>query len=84
VREHAIKRPRDPGEIKGAREQARVLALAPRPGPHEPVQLPLGTLPLLRGLPLEDAERADLALSLDDLLDPAGAEGAAAAPARGS
>src|SRR5712692_5924094 len=56
VSEYAVKRPGNPGEIKRAHEQARVLALPAGPGPHEPVELPLGALPLLGGLLLEDAE----------------------------
>ena len=76
VSEYAVERPGDPGEIEGAHEQARVLALAAGPGSHEPVKLPLGGCAPAAPLPLEDAERPDITLSPDDVLDRGGAEGA--------
>src|SRR3984885_14837675 len=76
MRKDPIKGPGDAAEVERVHEQARVQALPARPGPHEPAQLPLRAAALLRGLPLEHAERPELALRLDDTLDRVGAEGA--------
>src|SRR3984885_7840614 len=74
--EDLIKRPGDAAEVERVHEQARVLALPARPGPHEPAQLPLRAAALLRGLSLEHTERPELALRLDHTLDRVGTEGA--------
>src|SRR5580693_1144877 len=76
MREDLVEGPGNAAEVERVHEQARVQALAARPGPHEPAQLPLRAAALLRGLSLEHAERPDLALRLDDTLDRVGAEGA--------
>src|ERR1039457_4555404 len=74
VRQHAVERPGDAGEIKRAHQQTRVLALAAGSGTHKPAQLPLGAPSLLGWLPLEDAEGPGIAVSLDDFLDRGGAQ----------
>jgi hypothetical protein len=72
---HAVQRPRRLGEVERLDKQARVLDLSPAARAEEAPELLLTGLSTLRGLVLEGAERPELALSLDDLLHPPGAEG---------
>ena len=74
--EHPVERPWDPGEIERVDEEARVADLPPAAAAHEAPKLLLGRSPLPRGLLLEGAEGAKLALSVDDLLHGGSAESA--------
>ena len=63
-------------EIQRFDEQTRVADLAPAAAAHEAPKLLLRGPPSPRGLFLERAKRAEVALSLDDLLHGGGTEGA--------
>src|SRR5215471_17951569 len=70
VGEHEIERPWDSGEVECLDEQARVPDLPAVAAPQEPMELLLDwTSPPVRLL-LERSERPELALRVDDLLDP--------------
>src|SRR5947207_2212577 len=66
----------DEGQVEGCREDVAIAALPAGAGAHETVQLLVAALAAVGGLPGEGQERAALALRLDQLLDPGGAEGA--------
>src|SRR5271169_3085990 len=72
--QHAVQRAGQPGELERSGEHVAVVDLPPRAGAHEAAQLLLTGPVSLGWLPGEGAERAELALRLDQLLDPANAE----------
>jgi hypothetical protein len=61
-------------ELERLDEVSRVSDLAPAAAPHEPPELLLQRPPLPGRLFLERAERAEISMSLDDLLDDGAAE----------
>lgn len=69
VGESEIERARHPRRIECLDKETSVVDLPPAVCAHEAPQLPLGRHVPLGGLPLEDAERSQLALPGDDLLD---------------
>jgi hypothetical protein len=76
MREHALERPRHLVEVERVDEEARVPDLSPRAAPQETAKLFLGAPSPPRGLLLEGAKGAEVALRVDDLLHGRGTEGA--------
>jgi hypothetical protein len=71
---YQVERPRHLGEIEGVDEQARVADLSAAAAAHEAAELLLVRTALPCGLLLHGAERSEIALGLDHLLDGSGAE----------
>jgi hypothetical protein len=65
---YQVERPRHLGEIKRLDEQTRISDLSPTAAAHEASKLLLRSSSLPRRLLLKGAERAELTLSVDDLL----------------
>jgi hypothetical protein len=74
--EHEVERPRHLGEIQRLDEEARVSDLPAAAAAHEAPKLLLLRPSLPRWLLLERAERSEITVSVDDLLDRVGAESA--------
>src|SRR5262249_14507393 len=72
--EQAGQRAGDPGEVEGRGGDGAGTGLPAGAGAHEAAQLPVAGGAAVGGLPGEGQERAALALRLDQLLDPAGAQ----------
>ena len=72
--QHSVERPGHVREIERFDEQARVADLAAATAAHEAPKLLVGAPSLPGRLHLQGAERPDLSLSIDDLLDGIGAE----------
>lgn len=74
VVEYEVERPRHSGVVECVDEQGCVVQLPSATGAHEPTELLLVGPSLLGGLLLEDAERSEVSLSVDDLLHGGGTE----------
>ena len=72
--EDTVERTRDAGEIDGIGEQAPVAVLPAGTAPEETVQLVVRATSALGGLSLQDPERSQLTLRLDDPFHLVGAE----------
>ena len=73
---NTIQRPGHLGEVQRVDEQAGVLKLPTAAGAHEAPKLSLNGPSLLRRLLLEDAERSQVTVSVEDLFHGGGTEGA--------